>query len=73
MTPLQNSVRRKALGTFQRRAYVVELQPHDVIVFRYLRSRKQFVPPLAEVFRIAQVRTVAAERAAKKTLRRRWL
>lgn len=64
MIPLERPVKRKAALAFQRRAYVVQLEAPDLITFRYLRSRREFTLPLSEVFRIAQVRTVAAEKAA---------
>lgn len=66
MTPLEHPIKRKARHPFQRREYVVLLEAPDLITFRYLRSRKEFTLPLAEVFRIAQVRAVAAEKAAAK-------
>lgn len=66
MIPLERPVKRKAALAFQRRAYVVQLEAPDLITFRYLRSRREFTLPLSEVFRIAQVRTVAAEKAAAK-------
>jgi hypothetical protein len=63
---LQKPVRRKAALPFQRRTFVVMLESPDLITFRYLRSPKEFTLPLSEVFRIAQARAAAAERAAGK-------
>jgi len=70
MITLARVVRRKAAVPFQRRQYVVQLESPDVITFRYLRSSKEFSLPLAEVFRIAQARTVAAEKQAVRAARK---
>lgn len=73
-TRLSNPVRRvPAFIGPNRRPYVVELAPPDLITFRDLRSRKRYEITLRACYELAIRSTVAREkreRAAAKKARR---
>ena len=70
-TPLSKPVRRAPgyIGP-NRRLYVVELSPPDLITFRDLRSRKRYVTTLRACYELAIRSAVAEAKAAKAAARK---
>lgn len=68
-TLLTRPIRRRAVGSFQRKPYTVALLPGDLLEFREWRRRKRFVIELSTVLAVTVARTVAAEKAAKRAQR----
>jgi hypothetical protein len=67
MTPLAKPVKRSSayIGP-NRRQYVVELAPPDLITFRDVRSRKRFTTTLRACYEMAIRVAVSEAKAAKR-------
>lgn len=71
MTPLAKPVKRASayIGP-NRRPYVIELSPPDLITFRDLRSRKRYVTTLRACYELA-IRSAVAEAKREKAAKRK--
>jgi len=71
MTPFNKPVRRRTDTPHRGRRLIVSLEPGDVIGFREERRRKIYYTTAAACFDLAVKQYAAAQRALKKTARKK--